>query len=214
MIYDTYALAGKRAQLVKKLFDKGITDKNVLNSINSIPRHCFIDKSIITHAYVDKALRIEKEQTISQPYTVAFQTQLLNIKPNNKVLEIGTGSGYQAAVLAKMGANVYSIERHKELYFSAKNILKQLKLKVHTYYGDGFVGLPDNAPFDKIIITAGAPEIPTKLLLQLKIGGVMVVPLSNGNKQQMLQINKISDTDFESKQCGEFSFVPMLPGQE
>ena len=214
MIYDTYTLAGKRAQLVKKLRDKGITDENVLSAINSIPRHCFIDKSIVNHAYIDKALRIEKDQTISQPYTVAFQTQILDIKPNDKVLEIGTGSGYQASVLAKLNCKVFSIERHKELYISAKNILRELKLKVNTFYGDGFAGLPEIAPFDKILITAGAPEIPTKLLLQLKIGGVMVIPLDNGNTQQMLRITKISDTDFESKSFGEFNFVPMLPGKE
>jgi len=214
MIYDTYTLAGNRAQLVKKLVDKGIADKNVLNAINAIPRHCFIDKSIVNHAYIDKALRIEKDQTISQPYTVAFQTQLLDIKPNDKVLEIGTGSGYQASVLSKMGANIYSIERHKELYLSATKILKEIRLKVNTFYGDGFAGLVDIAPFDKILITAGAPEIPTKLLLQLKVGGIMVIPLDKGNSQQMLRIIKVSEKDFESKSFGEFSFVPMLPGKE
>lgn len=214
MIYDTYTLAGKRAQLVKLLSDKGITDKNVLSAINNIPRHCFIEKSIVNHAYIDKALRIDKDQTISQPYTVAFQTQLLNIKPKDTVLEIGTGSGYQASVLAKMGANIFSIERHKVLFETATKIIKELKLKVNTYYGDGFVGLKEIAPFDKILITAGAPEIPTKLLLQLKVGGIMVIPLNKGNKQQMLRITKVSDTDFESKSFGNFSFVPMLPGKE
>ena len=214
MIYDTYTLAGKRAQLVKLLSDKGITDKNVLSAINNIPRHCFIEKSIVNHAYIDKALRIDKDQTISQPYTVAFQTQLLNIKPKDTVLEIGTGSGYQASVLAKMGANIFSIERHKVLFETATKIIKELKLKVNTYYGDGFVGLKEIALFDKILITAGASEIPTKLLLQLKVGGIMVIPLNKGNKQQMLRITKVSDTDFESKSFGNFSFVPMLPGKE
>jgi len=214
MIYDTYTLAGKRAQLVKKLRDKGITDENVLGAINSIPRHCFIDKSIVNHAYIDKALRIEKDQTISQPYTVAFQTQILDVKTNDKVLEIGTGSGYQASVLAKLNCKVFSIERHKELYISAKYILRELKLKVNTFYGDGFAGLPELSPFDKILITAGAPEIPTKLLQQLKVGGIMVIPLSKGNSQQMLRITKISNKNFESKSFGEFKFVPMLPGKE
>jgi protein-L-isoaspartate(D-aspartate) O-methyltransferase len=214
MTYDSYSLAGKRAQLVKTLSDKGISKIEVLNAINSIPRHLFIDKSIENHAYIDKALRIEKGQTISQPYTVAFQTELLDLKPNEKVLEVGTGSGYQAAILAKIGANVYTIERHFELHKSAKLLLTELNLKVKTFYGDGFIGLPSFAPFNKIIITAGAPEIPYLLLKQLVVGGIMVVPIDKAGSQEMLRIIKIGGNDFESKSFGKFNFVPMLSGKE
>jgi len=207
-----YIFAGQRNKLVETLQEKGITDKNVLEAIRVIPRHLFLEKGAENHAYIDKAVQIGSGQTISQPYTVAFQTQLLEIKKNDKVLEIGTGSGYQASVLAQMGVKIYSIERHKPLFLKSKEILKKLNYNVNTVLGDGFIGLPDLMPFDKIIITCGAPEIPSKLLLQLKIGGIMVVPVEKDDNQDMLKIKKVSEKDFEISSHGKFMFVPMLKG--
>jgi len=207
-----FALAGKRNKLVEIVKEKGISDKEVLSAIATIPRHLFLPKGAENHAYIDKAIQIGSGQTISQPYTVAFQTELFEIKKNDKVLEIGTGSGYQAAVLAQMGAKVYSIERHKPLYLEAKELLLKLHYNVNVFLGDGFIGLPDLAPFDKIIITCGAPEIPVKLLLQLKIGGIMVVPVDKNGTQDMLKIIKKSDKDFDVSSHGKFMFVPMLKG--
>lgn len=207
-----FALAGKRNKLVEIVKEKGISDKEVLSAIATIPRHLFLLKGAENHAYIDKAIQIGSGQTISQPYTVAFQTELFEIKKNDKVLEIGTGSGYQAAVLAQMGAKVYSIERHKPLYLEAKELLLKLHYNVNVFLGDGFIGLPDLAPFDKIIITCGAPEIPVKLLLQLKIGGIMVVPVDKNGTQDMLKIIKKSDKDFDVSSHGKFMFVPMLKG--
>ena len=207
-----YVFAGQRNKLVELLQEKGISDKNVLNAIRFIPRHKFLEKGAENHAYIDKAVQIGSGQTISQPYTVAFQTQLLEIKKNDKVLEIGTGSGYQASVLAQMGAKVYSIERHKPLFDKSKKILKNLNYNVNIFYGDGFVGLPDLVPFDKIIVTCGAPEIPSKLLLQLKIGGIMIVPVDKADTQDMLKIKKLTEKDFEISSHGKFMFVPMLKG--
>jgi len=207
-----YALVGKRNKLIELLKEKGISDIQVLNALKLIPRHDFLPKGAENHAYMDKAVQIGSGQTISQPYTVAFQSQLLEIKKNDKVLEIGTGSGYQASVLAQMGAKVNSIERHKPLYLSSKEILQKLGYSVNVVYGDGFVGLPNIAPFDKIIVTCGAPEIPAKLLLQLKVGGIMVVPVDKGDKQDMLKIIKVSENDYELSSHGKFMFVPMLNG--
>ena len=209
---NDFALAGKRNKLVELIKEKGITDKTVLFAINTIPRHLFLPKGAEAHAYIDKAVQIGSGQTISQPYTVAFQTQLLEINKNDKLLEIGTGSGYQAAVLAQMGAKVYSIERHKLLYLASKELLLKLHYNVNTFLGDGFIGLADLAPFDKIIITCGAPEIPVKLLLQLKIGGIMVVPVDKNGTQDMLKIIKKSEKDFDISSHGKFMFVPMLKG--
>ncbi len=209
---DSLLHKGQRKQLVELLQTKGIRNPAVLQAIEQVPRHVFFDKALQSHAYEDKAFPIDAGQTISQPYTVAFQTELLNITHNEKVLEIGTGSGYQAAILAKMGARVFSIERQKKLYFATKTQLKKLHLHVETFLGDGFKGLPQFAPFDKILITAAAPFIPKALLEQLVIGGIIVVPFGEGNSQTMLSIKKISETDFEKKEHGTFSFVPMLKG--
>jgi len=209
---DNYTLAGKRNKLVELIKEKGITNKEVLSAINTIPRHLFLPKGAENHAYLDKAVQIGSNQTISQPYTVAFQTQLLEIKKNDIVLEIGTGSGYQASVLAQIGAKVYSIERHKPLYLASKELLLKLQYNVNVFLGDGFAGLQDIAPFDKIIITCGAPEIPVKLLLQLKIGGIMIAPVDKNGTQDMLKIKKISEKDFDISSHGKFMFVPMLKG--
>lgn len=207
---DTYKHKGLRKKLVEHLRSKGIKDKNVLEAINLVPRHLFIDQALEYMAYEDKALPINEGQTISQPYTVAFQTQLLEIKKNDKVLEIGTGSGYQSAILYSMGAKVFSIERQRNLYLLAKNLLSNLAYKVKCYYGDGYKGLPAFAPFDKILITAAAPEIPVDLIKQLKEGGYMVLPLSNEKgSQDMIRIKKEGDRIIKEK-YGTFCFVPLL----
>ncbi len=209
---EDFKYVARRRKLVQELEQKGIKDKTTLEAIGKVPRQCFVNISVLDDAYLDKALPIGLGQTISQPYTVAVQTELLAVKPTEKVLEIGTGSGYQAAVLAECGVELYSIERQKELFEETRARLKLLRYKVNCIFGDGFEGLPGQAPFDKIIITAGAPGIPEKLLRQLKIGGVMVLPLGEGRKQQMLRVVRISETDFEQKKWGDFAFVPMLAG--
>ena len=207
---DTSKHKGLRKKLVEELIKKGIKSKSVLNIINHIPRHLFIDRDFESHAYVDKAFPIGSDQTISQPYTVAFQTSLLNLKENDKVLEIGTGSGYQTAILVKLKAKVYSIERQHDLY---RKVIKKLPLLGYEpeliKYGDGYLGLKEHAPFDKIIITAGARQIPKKLLLQLKIGGSMVIPVGD-NTQKMTYILRTSKNKYEKKILGDFKFVPML----
>jgi protein-L-isoaspartate(D-aspartate) O-methyltransferase len=206
----------KRKELVEILVNKGITNKKVLEAIEKIERHKFIpDSALHIHAYEDKAFPIGAGQTISQPYTVAFQSELLEISQGQKVLEIGTGSGYQAAVLAELGADVYSIERQKTLYDKTAPFLKSLGYtKMKLYYGDGYKGKPVFAPFDKIIVTAAAPEIPKALLDQLAIGGYLVIPVNNdeGN-QDMLRVIRITKTQFETQQFHKFSFVPMLKGE-
>lgn len=212
MMNDSPAHKGQRTQLVQLLQQKGISNRAVLDAISRIPRHVFFDKALENHAYEDKAFPIEAGQTISQPYTVAFQTQLLNLQGNEKVLEIGTGSGYQAAVLYTMNARVYSIERQKKLYFSTKQKLQSLHIRIECFLGDGFKGLPQFAPFDRILITAAAPFIPNSLLKQLCVGGILVVPVGEGDIQNMMSITKISETEFEQKVHGTFSFVPMLQG--
>jgi protein-L-isoaspartate(D-aspartate) O-methyltransferase len=181
---DNYRHKGLRQQLVEQLRAKGITDEAVLSAINEVPRHIFLDSSFVELAYQDKAFPIGSGQTISQPHTVAFQTQLLSVGKGMKVLEIGTGSGYQACVLAALGAKVFSIERQRNLYFKTKDILEQLPFRVKTFLGDGFEGLPTYAPFDRVIITAGAPHIPETLIDQMKTGGIMVVPMDNENDGQ------------------------------
>lgn len=209
---EDFKYIARRKQLVEELKKKGIKDKSALEAIGKVPRQEFINSTFIDFAYVDKAFPIGSGQTISQPYTVALQTELLAVKATDKVLEIGTGSGYQAAVLAACGVELFSIERQKELFDVTQKRLKSLQYDVHCLLGDGFEGLPDKAPFDKIIVTAGATEIPQKLLRQLKIGGIMVLPCGETNKQQMYRITRISETDFEKKNFGNCSFVPMLPG--
>lgn len=211
---DTFRHKGLRKQLIETLRTKGITDEAVLHAMNEIPRHFFLDSAFDKISYEDKAFPIEAQQTISQPYTVAYQTQLLQIQSFDKVLEIGTGSTYQACVLAQMGARVYTIERQKKLYDLHSKLIVPKKYKnLKFFYGDGFEGLPAFAPFDKIIITAAAPIIPPKLLQQLKVGGIMVLPLNEGDAQRMLRITKKSATQFEQENLDMFSFVPMLEGK-
>ena len=207
---DTFKHKGLRKKLVEELKKKGIKSENVLNAILNIPRHFFIDSGFESQAYIDKAFPIGSKQTISQPYTVAYQTSVLNIKENDKVLEIGTGSGYQTAVLIKLKAKVYTIERQHDLYRKA---IKKLPLLGYypelIKYGDGYLGIKDYAPYDKIIITAGATEIPKLLLLQLKIGGEMVIPVGN-NIQKMTYVLRVNKNKYEKKILGDFNFVPML----
>ena len=211
-IEDNYRHKGLRKQLVDLLRSKGITDEAVLAAINEVPRHVFLDSSFVELAYQDQAFPIGSGQTISQPHTVAFQTQLLQIEKGMKVLEIGTGSGYQACVLAAMGAKVFSIERQRNLYFKTKDILEQLPFRVKPFLGDGFEGLPTYAPFDRVIITAGAPDIPEALIAQMKANAIMVIPMDNaeGNGQTMLRITKLEDGTLKKEEFGDFKFVPML----
>jgi protein-L-isoaspartate(D-aspartate) O-methyltransferase len=216
---DTLRHKGMRERLIKELREKGIRNEAVLRAMMNIPRHFFLDTAFDKIAYEDRAFPIEAEQTISQPYTVAYQSSLLEIKPFDKVLEVGTGSAYQATILAELGAFVYSIERKKELFDVRKSrypFEKQYAIKIKFFYGDGFEGLPQFAPFDKIIITAAAPEIPQKLLKQLKPGGLMVLPLDkeDGSKQVMIRIRKIDDTTYDTETFEDFSFVPMLKGRD
>lgn len=203
-----------RQKLVDIIRQKGIADELVLKAINSVPRHAFMDEAFLEHAYEDKAFQIGEGQTISQPYTVAYMTEMLEVKPGMKVLEIGTGSGYQASVLAEMGAKVFSIERHKKLNESASKQMYILGYKnVKLFFGDGYEGLPNYAPFDRVIITAAAKEIPQKLLKQLNIGGIMVLPLGNEDDQIMVKITKTSENDFTKEAGDNFRFVPLLTGK-
>jgi len=207
---DTSKHQGLRSQLATVLQTKGITDKKVLNAIRQIPRHLFIDSSFEDHAYKDKAFPIAAEQTISQPYTVAFQTQTLAIQPNDKVLEIGTGSGYQTAVLLELKAVVFSIERQQELFKKTSLFLPKLGYIPKKFiFGDGYKGLPAQAPFDKIIVTAGAPFVPKALLSQLKVGGMLLIPVGDTTQIMTLFIRK-SAKEFEKQELGDFAFVPML----
>ncbi|MEN8777353.1 MAG: protein-L-isoaspartate(D-aspartate) O-methyltransferase [Polaribacter sp.] len=207
---DTSKHQGLRNQLAKVLMAKGITDKNVLEAIRKIPRHLFIDSSFEAHAYQDKAFPIAAEQTISQPYTVAFQSETLAVKPEEKVLEIGTGSGYQTAVLLELNAEVFTIERQHELFKKTSLFLPKIGYKPKKFiFGDGYKGLQDQAPFDKIIVTAGAPFVPKPLLSQLKIGGMLLIPV--GDKTQIMTLfTRKSAKEFEKKELGDFAFVPML----
>ena len=199
-----------RNQLVKQLREKGIADENVLAAIAKIPRHLFLDSSFEDFAYQDKAFPIAAGQTISQPYTVAFQSQLLQVKKDDKVLEIGTGSGYQTAVLHLLGAKVYSVERQNELFKQTSVLLPKLGIRPkHLSFGDGYKGLPNHAPFDSIIVTAGAPVIPPALMAQLKVGGRLVIPFGDKNQIMTLLIRK-DETKFEKHEFGEFRFVPLL----
>jgi protein-L-isoaspartate(D-aspartate) O-methyltransferase len=211
---DTYRHKGLRKQLVDTLKEKGITDEKVLKAIGDVPRHYFLDSAFDKIAYEDKAFPIAESQTISQPYTVAYQSQLLDIKQYEKVLEIGTGSGYQAIVLAEMGAKVFTIERQKKLFdIHKKFILRNKYPNIKYFYGDGFEGLPTYAPFDKAIVTAAAPFIPQKLIEQLKPGGKMVIPVGEGKVQKMLRITKNADGSTSEEIFDNFSFVPMLEGK-
>ena len=207
---DTNKHQGLRNQLAKQLEEKGITDKNVLETIKKIPRHLFLNSSFEDFAYQDKAFPIGAGQTISQPYTVAFQSQLLDVKKDDKILEIGTGSGYQTAVLCLLGAKVYSVERQNELFKTTSLLLPKLGIRPkHLSFGDGYKGLPNHAPFDSIIVTAGAPIIPKPLMAQLKIGGKLVIPVGD-REQIMTMLIRKNETQFEKHEFGDFKFVPLL----
>ena len=207
---DTHKHLGLRNQLVKTLAAKGISNDEVLKAISVVPRHLFMDSSFVDFAYIDQAFPIAAGQTISQPYTVAYQTELLKVKSGHKILEIGTGSGYQTAILLEMGAKVYTIERQKELFKKATLFLPKLGYKPKKIvFGDGYKGLAENAPFDGIIVTAGAPNVPKELLSQLKIGGRLVIPVGK-NLQTMTLFIRTSEKDFEKHKLGSFRFVPLL----
>ena len=207
---DSYKHKGLRKHLVETIRSKGIRDVNVLNAIESVPRHYFFDSSFLNFAYDDKAFPISAGQTISQPYTVAFQTELLEIRKGDKVLEVGTGSGYQACILAEMGARVYSIERQRSLFDKAVKFIPTLGYTIKLFYGDGYKGLPAFAPFDKIIVTAGAPYIPDALVEQLKPVGILVIPVGAGDIQIMTTVTKFSEIEFIRREPGTFRFVPLL----
>lgn len=210
MLEDTFKHKGLRKKLVEEIRSKGIKDEKVLSAIGNVPRHFFLDKAFVEYAYVDKAFPIAAGQTISQPYTVAYQTQLLGELQGKKILEIGTGSGYQTSILCECGAKVYSIERQKELYDKTKKLFETtLNYKPKLFYGDGFKGLPAFAPFDGILITCGAPEIPAELLKQLKTGGILVCPVGV-DVQIMTTVLKKGESDFETIELDKFRFVPML----
>ena len=209
---DSYRHKGMRRRLVELLAAKGIKDEKVLMAFETLPRHFFLDKAFEEKAYQDKPLPIGSEQTISQPFTVAYQTQLLDVSPREMVLEVGTGSGFQAAILGLLGARVFTIERHQTLFEKSKNILAQLGLfNIRCKLGDGWKGMPEFAPFDKIIVTAGADELPVNLQKQLKIGGILVVPIGSPS-QMMYKITRLSDQEFKTEKLHQFKFVPMLKG--
>lgn len=210
MLEDNYRHRGLRKKLVRIVESKGITDQNVLDALGKVPRHYFFDKAFLEHAYQDKAFPIGEGQTISQPFTVAFQTQLLEIKKGDKVLEIGTGSGYQACILMEMGAEVYTIEYIKKLYDRTKKFLPSMGYKPHFFCGDGTKGLPAFKPFDKIIITAAAPTLPQPLIDQLGIGGIMVIPVGDNNLQRMVKVTKKSESKISKEYFDYFSFVPLV----
>ncbi len=204
---------GMRKRLVDGLKIKGIKDEKVLAAIGKVPRHLFMESSFLKFAYKDQAFPIGAGQTISQPYTVAFQTQLLQVQEDEKVLEVGTGSGYQAAVLVEMGARVFTIERQKELFQKVQAFLPEIGYQPACFFGDGYEGLPNFAPFDKILVTAGAPEVPAALKEQLKTGGRMVIPVGNDTRQEMLVITRIANDEYKTEKHGGFVFVPLLKGK-
>jgi len=212
MLKDDYKQRGLRNKLVKKLRLKGIQDERVLEAINKVPRHVFFDDALLVHAYEDKAFPIGEGQTISQPFTVAFQTEKLEVKPGDKILEIGTGSGYQACILLEMGATVYTIEFNKVLYERTRDFLPQLGYRPYFSYGDGSKGMPAKAPFDKIIVTAGAPFVPDELVSQLAEGGILVIPVGDRERQLMVKIKK-KDGQLLREEFDYFAFVPLLGEQ-
>jgi protein-L-isoaspartate(D-aspartate) O-methyltransferase len=209
---DTFEAKGKRKKLVAELRQKGIVDEDVLKAIDAVPRHLFMDPAFLNHAYVDKAFPITSGQTISQPYTVAVQTSLIRVKKRDKILEIGTGSGYQTAILAEMGAKVFTIERFRELYLKAQRTLTSLGYSADFFFGDGYEGKPLYGPFDGILITAAASEVPQTLLQQLKTGGRLVIPLGGSGAQVMTVVERTGIDSFAYSEHGSFVFVPMLKG--
>ena len=210
---DTFKHKGMRNKLVDIIAAKNIKNKNVLDAIRAVPRHLFMDSSFEDHAYQDKAFPIAAGQTISQPYTVAFQTELLDIQKHLKVLEVGTGSGYQTAVLLELGARVYTIERQRQLFLNAQKTLGPLNYKPVYFYGDGYEGMPSFKPFDRILVTAAAAEIPQSLLNQLAIGGILVIPEGDSKGQRMIRVLREDEDHFERSEHGHFSFVPLLRGK-
>ncbi len=210
---DNYRERGARKQLVSILKAKGIEDENVLNAIGKVQRHYFFDETFWMQAYKDIAFPIGEGQTISQPYTVAYQTQLLHIKKGDKVLEIGTGSGYQTCILLELGAKVYTIERQEKLHDRVKNVLPKMGYKPHFFLGDGSKGIPDHAPYDKILVTAGAPLVPQLLLKQLKIGGILVIPVGDEQQQKMITVLRVGEKEYEKISLDTFRFVPLVGDQ-
>ncbi|MGV3630912.1 MAG: protein-L-isoaspartate(D-aspartate) O-methyltransferase [Bacteroidota bacterium] len=210
MYLDSFKHKGMRRQLIDELRQRGITDEAVLEAFDAVPRHFFLDLAFVNQAYSNMAFQIGAGQTISHPYTVAFQTQLLELKKGDKVLEIGTGSAFQTCILCQLGAKVFSIERQRELFVKAKHIIHHFNFNPRLFFGDGYKGQPSYAPYDKVLITCGAPFVPQALLDQLKIGGVLVIPVGNLEKQEMIRITKRAENDYFEERFGEFSFVPML----
>ena len=207
---DTFRHKGMRRQLIEELKAKGIQNNAILQAFDATPRHFFLDLAFINQAYSNMAFQIGAGQTISHPFTVAFQTDLLEVKKGTKVLEIGTGSGFQTSILCALGAKVYSIERQRELFLKAKRIINDLGHNPKLFYGDGYKGQPSYAPFERILVTCGAPFVPEALLDQLVVGGILVIPIGEGDKQIMTKITKVSATEFDKQTYGDFSFVPML----
>jgi protein-L-isoaspartate(D-aspartate) O-methyltransferase len=209
---DTYKHKGLRKKLVEEVAAKGVHDQKILQVMEKVPRHFFMP-DLVDQAYIDKAYPIAAGQTISQPYTVAFQTQLLDVMKGHKVLEIGTGSGYQTAILMELGAKVFSVERQRELYIKTAAFLPRIGYQPHLFFGDGYLGVPAFAPYDRILITAAAPVLPEELLKQLKTGGKLVVPFGEQKLQKMLLVEKIADNEFKKSEHGDFVFVPLLKGK-
>lgn len=207
---DTYKHKGMRKQLIQQLREKGINDAAVLEAFDQVPRHYFLDLAFEQQAYSNVAFQIGAGQTISHPYTVAFQSSLLELKKGEKVLEIGTGSGFQTAILGKLGVKVFSIERQKELHIKSKHLLEKLNIRAQLFFGDGYQGKAVFGPFDKILVTCGAPSVPQALLDQLKVGGYLVIPVGGDEGQEMIRITKVTETSFKEELFGYFSFVPML----
>lgn len=212
MMIDTFQHKGLRKKLVETIRSKGIRDERILDAIGCIPRHLFMDSSFIGFSYKDQAFPIGGGQTISQPYTVAFQTELLEVRSRDRVLEIGTGSGYQTAVLLELGASVYTIERQRTLFLKAQEILSELGYKPHFFFGDGYQGKQSYGPFDRILVTAGVNDVPESLMQQLKGGGILVVPVGGEPGQKMVRIVRKGEDEFERTEHGSFVFVPLLKG--
>jgi protein-L-isoaspartate(D-aspartate) O-methyltransferase len=210
---DSFRHKGLRKKLIESIRAKGIRSEDVLEAMDRVPRHLFMDSSFINFSYTDKAFPITAGQTISQPYTVAFQTELLDVKKHSKVLEVGTGSGYQTAVLLELGARVYTIERQRQLFLDAQKTLGPLKYKPIFFYGDGYEGLPSYAPFDRILVTAAAATIPERLLDQLAVGGILVIPEGDRHGQKMVRVIRKSEDQYKRSEHGYFSFVPLLRGK-
>mgnify|MGYP001396290874 FL=1 len=209
-LVDSYREKGARKKLVELLRERGIADEKVLKAIGKVPRHYFFDETFWTQAYKDIAFPIGDGQTISQPYTVAYQTELLHIKPGDKVLEIGTGSGYQTCILLELGAKVYTIERQENLYKRTSQVLPHIGYHAEFFFGDGSKGIAEHAPYDKIIVTAGAPLVPEIMLKQLKIGGILVIPVGDENSQKMITVLRVSEKDYERISLDTFRFVPLV----